>query len=98
MVDRQVTCVDVASSSHGHEGISVLGKPGEWRMTRKEVVDTIILRFGTFYTRDQFGNRAEVRARRGAFGWYVQTEADGKWTNNLLSLDSCSVPGYPRVF
>jgi len=38
------------------------------------------------YVRDQYGNQAEVGVRsNGATSW-LQTHADGIWTDNLLAL------------
>ncbi len=39
------------------------------------------------YVQDSYGSRAEVRVVKPAYGEkYLRTMANGKWTDNLLSL------------
>jgi len=82
---RRVTCVD--KGSHHHEGITHLGGSG-WRETSAEVVRQIEGGDYEYYTYEG-GKRAEVKVRSRDGIKYVQTQADGVWTDNLLALDAC---------
>lgn len=91
MADLQVTCIKrlIVDVPNAHAGITHLG--GEnWLLSRREVIDAINAGTDTFYTLVD-GNRAVVRVRSGYLNHpeFVQTEADGQWTNNLLELTSC---------
>jgi hypothetical protein len=82
---RRVTCVDKGKDHH--EGITHLGGSG-WRETRDEVVRQI--EDGTYeYYTNEGGNRADVKVRSRDGVKFVQTQADGKWTDNLLALNGC---------
>jgi Protein of unknown function (DUF3892) len=83
---RRVTCVD--KQSHDHEGITHLGGSG-WHETRAQVVRDIEGGSYDYYTFEG-GKRAEVKVRTRGGVKYVQTQADGVWTDNLLALGSCS--------
>lgn len=89
MADVLVTCVDRGENGSTEEGITHLGGPG-WRWTRAQVIDSIEARTNTFYTFVE-GKRADIGVRQGPNGKYVQTNADGRWTNNLLALNACSI-------
>lgn len=55
--------------------------------TRAELVAWIENDGGKAYVEDSAGNRADVGVVKPATGAkYLRTHADGKWTNNLLSL------------
>ncbi|HEV3458838.1 MAG TPA: DUF3892 domain-containing protein [Thermoanaerobaculia bacterium] len=82
---RRVTCVD--KDSDRHEGITHLGGSG-WRETRAEVVRQIEDGDYEYYTFEG-GKRAEVKVRSRDGAKYVQTQADGLWTDNLLALPRC---------
>lgn len=84
---RRVTCVDKGKHEHPHEGITHLGGSG-WRETRQEVIRQIDAGEYEFYTFEQ-GTKAMVKVRTREGVEYVQTQADGKWTDNLLALPSC---------
>lgn len=86
MATLRVRCTNKRQRGN-HESISHLGGTG-WRWPRQMVVDSILARTNTFYT-DEVGRKAQVRARKGVHGWFVQTVADGRWTNNLLNLPEC---------
>ena len=80
------------SGGQGHEHIAWLwwldpatGKPGD--ASRAAVVSWIEARDGKAYVDDGLGNRADVRVVTPKYGdKYLQTFADGKWTDNLLAL------------
>jgi hypothetical protein len=79
-----------------HEAISSLGWINEetgarGTSTRLEIYDFVKNKGGTAYVIDRKGNRALVAARENVHGTkFVQTYADGIWTDNLLSLPSCT--------
>lgn len=83
----QVTCVNKPNRDSSHEAITHLGGNG-WRWTRAQVVSAIENRTYAFFT-SVAGKTAWLVVRQGQNGKYVQTEADGKLTNNLLSLPEC---------
>jgi hypothetical protein len=92
MADRRVTCVKrlVVEIPDKHAGITHLG--GEnWLLSRGEVIKAINSGTDSFYTLED-GKRAEIRVRSGIppYPDFVQTDADGRWTNNLLALPDCA--------
>ena len=87
MPDVRIKCINKQPRENPHEGITHLGGDG-WHWTRQQVVDSINTRTNTFYTFEG-GTRADVAVVHGPRGDYVQTQADGKWTNNLLALPEC---------
>jgi hypothetical protein len=55
--------------------------------TRAEIVAWIEDKGGKAYVEDARGNRADVGVRTPTHGQkFLQTHADGKWTDNLLAL------------
>jgi hypothetical protein len=87
MSDLQVTCINKQPRNNPHEGITHLGGAG-WHKTRQQVVDLINAGTNTYFTLVN-GKRADVGVRQGASGPYVQTKADGVWSDNLLALPEC---------
>lgn len=88
MADLQVTCVTKPHRDSPHEAITKLGGSG-WSFSRESVVSFIKNKIHTFHTYGG-GKKAYLDVRTSASGTeYVQTKADGVWTNNLLSLDEC---------
>jgi len=79
------------SGGEGHEHIVYLwwtnpatGKTGD--NTKAHLVDWVE-GGGKAYVEDSWGNRADVYVRTPSYGAkYLQTKADGIWTNNLLAL------------
>lgn len=80
------------SGGTGHEHITNLWwtNPGTAKTgdnTRAQLVNWIENEDGKAHVEDAAGNRAEVGVVEPAHGAkYLRTYADGKWTNNLLSL------------
>ncbi len=89
MADIQVTCVNKPDRNSPHEHITHLGGR-TWRKTVQDVITSIENHTDTFYT-DDGRKRANVQVRERNGKKYVQTQADGSWTNNLLELDTCSI-------
>lgn len=85
MAELRATCVTRTGTTH--ETITHLGGPanGGWKMTKQQVIDS--MRTHTFYT-EVDGKRADLHVVKGNPD-YVQTIADGRWTNNLLALPRC---------
>jgi len=61
--------------------------------TRERVIQSIEAKFDTFFVLDPVtGKRAEVGVvREAGKAPYIRTYADGKWNNNLLSLNQCPI-------
>jgi len=74
-----------------HEHITYIGGVN-WKWSREMVIQSIELKTNTFYVLDPFtGQKAYVGVVRPRDGRspYLQTYADGKWNDNLLSLPQC---------
>jgi len=92
----RVTCINKSGGYHEnpHEAISNLGwsedgtgKSG--RMTREEMWQWVSDGRHA-YVKDAYGNTARVQAKTNGRGThYVQTESDGRPTDNLLKLGEC---------
>ena len=99
MADVQVTCITKPHPQSPHEHITHLGNPGSsgggWMWTREQVIASIDGKMNTFYVLDPVsGKRADIGVVREAGKTpYVRTYADGRWSNNLLSLNQCSLQG-----
>lgn len=87
MTDTQVTCINKQNRDSSHEGITHLGG-ATWKWTRADVIASIEAKTNTFYTLVN-GNRGDIGVVEGQNGKYLRTYADGKWNDNLLSLQEC---------
>ncbi|WP_346659116.1 DUF3892 domain-containing protein [Bradyrhizobium sp. 191] len=94
MATYRIDCVHKPKRMSRHEHITDVGGPkpegGRWRDNVENVVRFIENKQHRFYTQD--GNStAWVAARKSPSGRkFIQTHADGVWTDNLLALDECS--------
>lgn len=94
----RITCIKKSGGHHEdpHHAISELGWINErtdktGRNTRLEIYDWIKDQNGAAYVRDARGNQVSVRTREHGNGTkFLQTYADGIWTDNLLALRECS--------
>ncbi len=92
----QITCINKANGSHfdPHEAVSRYGwfNPSNGQTGiggRQEMVDWVKAG-GTAYVKDQYGNLVYCQVRRSVNGTeFLQTIADGRPTDNLLSLTEC---------
>jgi hypothetical protein len=95
VADVVVTCI-VKSMPYGtHEHITHIGnRAAGWMWSREQVIQSIDAKTNTFYVLDSNSSRRAyigvVRPRDGRSPW-LQTYADGVWTDNLLSLPQCQV-------
>lgn len=92
MTDVQVTCIVKPNVQSPHEHITHLGnRTGNWMWTREQVIASIDAKSNSFFVLDPAsGKRADIGVVREAGKLpYLRTYADGKWTNNLLSLNQC---------
>ncbi len=89
MADVRITCIRKPQPQSPHEHITHVGSNGQvW--SREQVILWIDGNQHTFYTLDSAGRRADVRVRREVGKLpYIQTVADGYWSNNLLTLPQC---------
>ena len=93
----RITCINKSGGFHAdpHHSITNLGwiqdgtgKTG--RSSREEVYTWLKTEAGQAYVLDGRGNRAKVLPRENANGTrFVQTVADGVWSDNLLALPEC---------
>lgn len=91
----RVVCINKDGGNHQnpYESISRLG----WKSDAGKVETCTLAAMVDFlekgnkaYTQDSNGNMAFLGVNVSAAGHkYVQTHADGKWNNNLLSLNEC---------
>lgn len=92
MTDVRVTCITKPNAQSPHEHITHLGSSaGNWNWTREQVIQSIDAKTNTFYVLDPVsGQRADIGVvREAGKAPYVRTYADGRWNNNLLSLNQC---------
>jgi len=90
MADVQVTCITKPNLLSSHEHITHIGGVG-WKWGREDVIRSIDAGTNTFYVLEPTtGKKAYVGVvRPNGRAPYIQTYADGVWTNNLLSLPQC---------
>ncbi len=94
----RITCIakDQGNHQNPHEGITNYGWVNEQtrasgNSTRVQMIDFLERQGGAAYVKDQYGNIAYVGVFTSGWGTkYIRTYADGKWTDNLLSLQECS--------
>jgi len=93
----RIICINKSGGYHDnpHEAISRFGwineQTGESKIISREDMWKWVSDGGEAYVKDARGNRAPVRAKTNSRGTkYLQTEADGKPTDNLLALRECS--------
>lgn len=94
MADAQVTCIIKPNPQSPHEHITHLGNPAQnWMWTREKVIESIEAKTNTFFVLEPgTGKRADIGVvREPGKAPYLRTYADGKWNNNLLSLNQCPV-------
>jgi Mor family transcriptional regulator len=89
MADVQVTCVTKPDRNSSHEHITHLGGR-TWYWPVQDVITSIENGINTFYTYDGH-RRANIKVRERNGRKFVQTRADGEWTDNLLALDACRI-------
>jgi hypothetical protein len=88
MAEREVGCVVLRQGSRDHQAIALLGGnvDGEmWVMTRAEVAGAITGHVHQFFVRGRFG-RLYLDVYDGDC---VQTQVNGRWTDDLLHLPEC---------
>lgn len=86
MADRRITCIIKPYGNNTHEAITTVG--GSWgQTTRSQAVSEINSGTHTYYVQDNRGNRVGVGVYKIN---YLRTYADNVWTDNLLSLPTCS--------
>ncbi len=92
MADVRVTCITKPNPQSPHEHITHVGNPAaNWMWPREEVIKSIDAKTNTFYVLDSAnGKRADIGVVREPGKMpYLRTYADGRWNNNLLSLNQC---------
>ncbi|MCC7357580.1 DUF3892 domain-containing protein [Candidatus Uhrbacteria bacterium] len=93
----QVTCVNKDGGNHfnRHEGITNFGwtdtANGQRGNSGRDQMIAFLEKGGQAFTRDVYNNVAWLVVRMGQARKYVQTVADNKFTDNLLSLNECRI-------
>lgn len=96
MADYQIDCVNKPDRSSPHEAITHVGGPnpngvGRWKDPVATIVKLIENKTHRFYTRDAAGRTAWVGVNTSKAGnKFLQTYADGVWSNNLLAQSECA--------
>jgi hypothetical protein len=96
MSELQVSCITKSNTYGGHEHITHIGgyTQSAWLLSKEEAIARIDSKKEAFYTIDtQTGRKAYVGVVRGD-GYkapYLRTHADGKWNDNLLAQNACSI-------
>jgi hypothetical protein len=95
----RITCINKSGGYHQdpHHAISDLGwiedgtgKTG--KSTRLQIYNWLKNDNGVAYVQDWRGNKAYLYPRENAHGTqFVQTQADGVWTDNMLALPECGI-------
>lgn len=92
----RITCINKSGGYHEdpHHAISYLGwineQTSESGKSSREDMWSFVSKGGQAFVRDSYGNVAYLRAKTSSKGThFVQTEADGKPTDNLLKLGEC---------
>jgi len=94
MKEFEVTCINKPDRYSAHEHITHIGNiAAHWRITRELAIKKIDAQEEAFFTIDRStGKKVYIRVVRGDGNKapYLRTYADGKWQDNLLSLDDCN--------
>lgn len=91
MPDCRITHIRKPNRNSTHEHITHVGNlAANWIWTRENVIQSINARTNTFFVFEN-GTRANVGVVNPSDGRapFLRTYADGKWTDNLLSLPEC---------
>lgn len=94
MADYRIDCINKPDRNSAHDHITHVGGPkpdgsGRWKDTVPNVVGLIEAKTHRFYTNEN-GAVAWVGVNTSSSGRkFLQTYADGVWTNNLLALKEC---------
>ena len=95
MAHCQITCITKPNVHSAYEHITHVGNPA-WttrRITVENCISNIRRGVDTFYVQDARGNVAQVVVVNASGGVreHIRTVADGRYTDNLLSLNQCSL-------
>ncbi|MDB4984661.1 MAG: hypothetical protein JWM20_840 [Patescibacteria group bacterium] len=92
----RITCINKDNGNHlnPHAGITHFGWVNEQtratgKSTKAVMVDFLTKQGGKAYVKDARGNIAYVGVITNHIPPYLRTYADGKWSDNLLSLGEC---------
>ena len=90
MASHQIVAVRKPNRFSPHEHITHV-QYGGYIWPREEVIRLIDAKNDLFYVLDARGNVVYVHVVRPAYprSPWIQTYADGKWTDNLLALPEC---------
>lgn len=92
MNEFQVTCINKIPRFSSHEHIKFIGNiDGKWKIGRDDAIRRIESKKEKFFTLDKIsGHKVYIGVvKETGKASYLRTYADGKWNDNLLSLDEC---------
>lgn len=94
MASYRISCINKPDRDNRHERITHVGglqaDGSRWHDTVINVIRLIEAKQHSFYTQEG-GRTAWIGVRTSAAGHkYIQTHADGQWSDNLLALRECS--------
>lgn len=92
----RITCINKDGGNHDnpHEAINYYGwlneSSNKTGRTDRQTMVNWVKKGNKSYVKDSYGNTAYCEVRKSSKGTeFLQTYADGKYTNNLLSLQEC---------
>ena len=94
MTNYQIDCINKPDRDNRHERITHAGGPqadgSRWKAPVADIIRWIEAKEHSFYTQEG-GRTAWVGVRTSATGHkFIQTHADGQWSDNLLALQECA--------
>ena len=91
MSELQVTCTNKLNGWTTHEHITHIGNNANgWRLTREDAINRIKSGREAYYTLSPTNTKVYIHiVNTPGKVPYLQTYADGKWSDNLLALSKC---------
>lgn len=92
---HEIKCINKSDRTNIHERITDIGGINQdgtrWKISQIEAISSIESGKKSFYVNKSFGKVNVIVAKSAAGNKYLKTEADDSQTNNLLSLQECSL-------
>jgi Protein of unknown function (DUF3892) len=97
-MELQIVCINKPYGHYNpHEAVTNYGykdpSSGQTMLaSHQDMVDWAKNQGNTAYVVDRYGNRVNCSVNRRGTTEFLQTYADGVWTDNLLALNECPLP------